>query len=178
MSWGYAEGGPPGIGREQVKIIVDSLECQIDDISLGALVCPLVITREWLGPVPCGLAVELCPFILATTEAEPMAVESGWPGLEPEDMAGQSQEQVSGWTPGPPVLLSLSQRLELMRRSNSYSPKETEVDQDLVEKVGAMVTAYLEMGCVEEPESLECYYSEYSLFLLAESEELAGGWGY
>lgn len=66
---------------------------------------------------------------------------------------------------------TLSQRLERMREGPADPGREASVDQELVAEVDAMVAAYLEMGCAEEPDSLECYYSEYSVFLLVESGE-------
>ena len=71
----------------------------------------------------------------------------------------------------PPVVHTLSQRLERMREGPADPGREASVDQELVAEVDAMVAAYLEMGCAEEPDSLECYYSEYSVFLLVESGE-------
>jgi len=57
-----------------------------------------------------------------------------------------------------------------MQKGPADSGREASVDQELVAEVDAMVAAYLAMGCAEEPDSLECYCSEYNMFLLSEIE--------
>jgi len=61
-----------------------------------------------------------------------------------------------GMDAGAPVVHTLSQRLELARQGPTDSGVSKAVDEELVWMVGNMVAVYLEMGCVEKPESLEC----------------------
>jgi len=156
--------------EQGVRDLVDSLECNIDDISLGMLVCPLYMDGMWTGTLPCAFAGELCPFILATTAQQRLTGASAPPDTEPDFVVPPNAEVDQTWEPGPPLFETLSDRLELMSEKPQYPDSAPKIDSELVEMVAGMVEQYLEMGCAEEPDSLECYYSEYSVFLLTELE--------
>jgi hypothetical protein len=132
--------------EQGVRDLIDSLECKIDDISLGMLVCPLYMDGMWTGTLPCAFAGELCPFILATTARQPKTGGSAPPDTEPDFVVPPNAEVDQTWEPGPPLVETLSDRLELMSEKPQYPDSEQEIDPELAEMVAGMVEQYLRWG--------------------------------